>query len=118
MNCFCNVSSIFPFITRLNLWKSYFQLKFIDHLDCVGSNTDFNLQERILDQTKVHDANSNCKKTSHSEPNLELPYEPKPSQKLTLWIQLTLSKLCIVILGKLTTNAKLKGKTLITQHIY
>lgn len=110
MNCFCNVSSIFTFITRLNLWISYFQLKIIDNLDCVGSNTEFNLQERILDQTKVYETNSNCKKTSHSDPYLELSNEPKPSKKLTLWIQLTLSKLCFVILGKLTANAELEGK--------
>ncbi|GIX81406.1 vacuolar protein sorting-associated protein 13B [Caerostris extrusa] len=47
---------------------------------------------------------SQCKKTSDSEAKLQNLEENKPSQKLTLWAQLTLSKLCIIILGRLSSS--------------
>ncbi|KAG8198573.1 hypothetical protein JTE90_026471 [Oedothorax gibbosus] len=104
-NCFCNASSVLQFITRLNMWISFFKLKFIDNFDCPGSNIEFIDQEIFLEQPKVYETNSNCKKASHNEQDLESP-EPKSFKKPTLWVQMTLSKLCVVILGKLTPNMK------------
>ncbi|GIY83885.1 vacuolar protein sorting-associated protein 13B [Caerostris darwini] len=103
VHCFNLVSAVVTFTERLKSWINYFQLIMPDVPDYRACYSELNPMDISFKQKKPS-GYSQCKKTSDSEAKLQNLEENKPSQRLTLWAQLTLSKLCFIILGRLSSS--------------
>ncbi|GFY45339.1 vacuolar protein sorting-associated protein 13B [Trichonephila inaurata madagascariensis] len=101
--CFNTVSVVVKFTERLKSWLSFFQLKVSDASEYLGLNAELNPIDTSINYKKASD-NDHCKKTSSNEIKSMFVEDSKPNQKLTLWIQMTLSKLSVVVLGKLSSS--------------
>ncbi|GFU94538.1 vacuolar protein sorting-associated protein 13B [Trichonephila clavipes] len=101
--CFNTVSVVVKFTERLKSWLSFFQLKVSDASEYLGLNAELNPIDTSINYKKASD-NDHCKKTSSNDIKSICVEDSKPNQKLTLWIQMTLSKLSVVVLGKLSSS--------------
>nr|XP_015924478.2 vacuolar protein sorting-associated protein 13B isoform X2 [Parasteatoda tepidariorum] len=84
------VTSTLNFVKKINSWSSNFHL--------LPSNL---YQRELLNVCVVPKSNSHSKQSIPDEASLLVIQETKQSKKLTLWAQLTLSKLTIILLTKL-----------------
>ncbi|GBL80693.1 Vacuolar protein sorting-associated protein 13B [Araneus ventricosus] len=101
VHCFDTVSTVVKFVERLEAWINYFKFKTPDVSEHGMPNLEIKPFETNLNYKKTGDT-SQCKKTSTSEVKSQSIDEIKPTQKLTIWIQLALSKLCVTVFGKLS----------------
>ena len=104
VDCIESLSVFASFARKIKLWISYFHLK-----------SDLSESNSVNPEMCIPENNFPCNfpikvETSNEKvPSEDLPNESN-SKKLTLWSQLTLSKLSLVLLGKLLPESKYESK--------
>ncbi|KAF8790004.1 Vacuolar protein sorting-associated protein 13B like protein [Argiope bruennichi] len=104
VHCFDTVSNVVKFVERVESWINYFKFKTPDVSEHGVTNLEIKPSETNFNYKKAGDA-SHCKKTSASEVKSQNMDESKPPQRMTIWIQLALSKLCVTVFGKLSPES-------------
>lgn len=106
IDCIKSLSVFASFAEKIKSWISYFHLK-SDLSESISVNPDMGIPENNFP------CNYPVKVDAFNEkvPSEDLAKEN--TKKLTLWSQLTLSKLSLVLLGKLLPESKYESKCIL-----
>lgn len=103
VDCIKSSAVLISFCDEIKSWISCFQLKHPEVSKLGSINPETDLQENVC-HTPIKNEDVSCNKSSD---NAHSDWKQK---KLSLWSQLTLSKLSIMLFGKLLPESKYESK--------